>query len=151
MFIIIMIIILAVGFGLQYIFGMFQIKNFTKHYTELRRNGKVAIGRKPAIFQSGTLVLLQINKKKEIEEARYMQGVTVFSRVKKLKGLEGLRIDKIIIEDVKSHNRLLRNAIMDAKRTYNIIQGGGEVEKIPSPFMKAATKVNQMFSKKEAK
>lgn len=149
MFVIVMIIILAVGFGMQYIFGMFQMKNFTKHYTELRRKGKVAIGRKPSIFQAGTLVLLQINSKKEIEEARYMQGVTVFSRVKDLKGVEGLKIDRIMLDDIKSKNKLLRNAIMDAKKTFNIIQSGGEVEKVPSPFMKAANKVNKMFSKKE--
>lgn len=151
MFVVILIVILAVGFGLQYVFGMFQIKNFTKHYGELRKKGKVAIGRKPAIFQSGTLVLLQINKNKVIEDARYMQGVTIFSRVKNLKGLEGMKIDKILIDDIKSHNKLLRNAIMDAKRTFNIIQGGGQVEKIQSPFMKAANNINNMFKKKEAK
>lgn len=151
MFVVVMIIILAVGFGMQYVFGMFQMKNFTKHYTELRRKGKVAVGRKPAILQSGTLVLLQINNKKEIEDARYMQGVTVFSRVRNLNGVEGLKIDRIVLEDIQQHNKLLRNAILDAKRTYNIIQSGGEVERIPSPFMKAANRINKLFSKKEVR
>ena len=73
---------LAVGFVIQYLLGLLQIKNFTKHYTIMRENGRVAIGRRPAILKAGTLVLLQINNRNEIEEARYMQGVTVFSKFK---------------------------------------------------------------------
>lgn len=151
MFIIMLIIILAVGFGVQYLLGMIQIKHFTKNYTDLRSKGRVVIGRKPTIFQSGTLVLLQIDKKEKIEEARYMQGVTVFSKIKTLSGLEGKRIDKLENADLNKHNKLLRNAILDAKRTFNIVQSGGQVEKIPSPMMQAVKKVNSMFANKGGK
>ena len=145
MFFIILIVILAVGFIIQYLLGLLQIKNFTKHYTELRENGRVAIGRRPAIFKSGTLVLLQINNRNEIEEARYMQGVTVFSKFKKLKGLEGYKIQKLRDTDLKKYNKLLIKAILDAHHTFNVIQSGGEIEKIPSPMMKAVKKINGMF------
>lgn len=147
MFFIILIVILAVGFIIQYLLGLLQIKNFTKHYTELRENGRVAIGRRPAIFKSGTLVLLQINNRNEIEEARYMQGVTVFSKFKKLKGLEGYKIQKLRDTDLKKYNKLLIKAILDAQHTFNVIQSGGEIEKIPSPMMKAVKKINGMFKK----
>lgn len=151
MFIIMLIIILAVGFAVQYFLGMIQIKNFTKNYTELRRNGKVVIGRKPSVFQSGTLVLMQIDHRNKIEEARYMQGVTVFSKVKKLNGLTGKRVDKLETADLKKFNKLLKNAILDGKRTFNIIQVGGEVEKVPSPMMKAVNRVNSMFNNEGGK
>lgn len=107
MFFIMLIIILAVGFIVQYLFGFVQIKHFTKHYTELRENSRVAIGRRPAIIRSGTLVLFQLNNKNEIEEARYMQGVTVFSRFKQLKGLEGKKMNKLKEEDFTDYNKLL--------------------------------------------
>ncbi|WP_411842796.1 transcriptional regulator GutM [Salinicoccus sp. HZC-1] len=151
MFIIMLIIILAIGFGVQYFLGMIQIKHFTKNYTDLRSKGKVVIGRKPTILQSGTLVLLQIDNKNRVEEARYMQGVTVFSKIKTLSGLEGKRVDKLENDDLTKHNRLLRNAILDAKRTFNIVQSGGEVEKIPSPMMQAVNRVNRMFTNKGGK
>jgi len=151
MFIIMLIIILAVGFAVQYFLGMIQIKNFTKNYTELRQNGKVVIGRKPSIFQSGTLILMQIDHRNKIEEVRYMQGVTVFSKVKELNGLAGKRVDKLETKDLTKFNRLLKNAILDGKRTFNIIQSGGEVEKIPSPMMKAVNRVNSMFNNKGGK
>jgi|SRR5699024_10321883 len=145
MFLIMLIIILAVGFGVQYFLGMIQIKHFTKNYTDLRSKGRVVIGRKPTIFQSGTLVLLQIDEKDRVEEARYMQGVTVFSKIKILNGLEGKKVGKLELTDLTRYNKLLKNAILDAKRTFNIIQSGGEVEKIPSPMMKAVKRVNSMF------
>lgn len=151
MFFIILIIMLAVGFVIQYLLGLLQIKNFTKHYTSMRENGRVAIGRRPAIFKAGTLVLLQINNRNEIEEARYMQGVTVFSKFKKLKGLDGYKINKLRDTDLKKYNKLLIKAILDAQHTFNVIQSGGEIEKIPSPMMKAVKKINEMFKKEGSK
>lgn len=148
MFIIMLIIILAVGFGVQYLLGMVQIKHFTKNYTDLRSKGRVVIGRKPAIFQSGTLVLMQVDKNDRIGETRYMQGVTVFSKIKTFSGLEGKRIDKLENADLTKYNKLLRKAILDAKRTFNIVQSGGEVERIPSPMMQAVKRVNSMFTNK---
>ena len=145
MFFIILIIMLAVGFVIQYLLGLLQIKNFTKHYTNMREKGRVAIGRRPAILKAGTLVLLQINNRNEIEEARYMQGVTVFSKFKKLKGLDGYKINKLRDTDLKKYNKLLIKAILDAQHTFNVIQSGGEIEKIPSPMMKAVKKINRMF------
>ena len=151
MFFIILIIMLAVGFVIQYLLGLLQIKNFTKHYTIMRENGRVAIGRRPAILKAGTLVLLQINNRNEIEEARYMQGVTVFSKFKKLKGLDGYKINKLRDTDLKKYNKLLIKAILDAQHTFNVIQSGGEIEKIPSPMMKAVKKINRMFKKEGSK
>ena len=61
MFFVVLILIVAIGFVLQYFLGLLQIKHFTKNYTDLRSKGRVAIGRRPSIFKSGTLILLQIN------------------------------------------------------------------------------------------
>lgn len=148
MFFIMLIIMLAVGFGVQYLLGILQIKNFNKNYMELRNNGRVAIGRKPSIFKSGTLVLLQLNGKNEIEEARYMQGVTVFAKFKNLKGLEGHKITKIKDKDLSNYNKLLVKAILDAQHTFNIIQSGGEIKSIPSPLVRSMEKINGLFKKK---
>ncbi|RIP34864.1 transcriptional regulator [Staphylococcus gallinarum] len=145
MFILLLIILAAIGFVIQHLLGWIQIKNFTKNYIELRRQGKVAIGRRPSVFKSGTLVLLQINGRNEIEEARYMQGVTVFSKFKQLEGLKGLKINKITDYEIKKYNKLLIKAILDAQHTFTVVNNGGEIEKIPSPIMKAVKKVNKLI------
>ncbi|MGK0555362.1 transcriptional regulator GutM [Macrococcus capreoli] len=148
MFFIILIVMLAIGFGVQYVLGIFQIKNFNKNYIEMRENGRVSIGRRPSIFKSGTLVLIQINGKNEIEEMRYMQGVTVFAKFKKLKGLEGKKINQIKFQDLSHYNKLLTKAILDAQHTFNVIQSGGEIKSIPSPLMRVVNNVNSLVKKR---
>ncbi|MBU0438928.1 transcriptional regulator [Staphylococcus succinus] len=145
MFFILLIVLAAIGFVVQHLLGWLQIKNFTKNYTELRYKGKVAIGRRPSVFKSGTLVLLQLNGKNEIEDARYMQGVTVFSKFKPIEGLENLKLNKITGKDLTNFNKLLVKAILDAQHTLKVVESGGEIEKIPSPMMKAVKKVNNIF------
>lgn len=89
-------------------------------------------------------MLFQLNRKNEVEEARYMQGVTVFSKFRKLEGLEGFKLNKVTDKDLKKYNKLLVKAILDAQHTLNIIDKGGEIEKIPSPLVKAVKKVNKL-------
>ena len=74
-----------------------------------------------------------------------MQGVTVFTKFRKLKGLDGLKLNKITDSDLKNYNKLLVKAILDAQHTLNVIESGGEIEKIPSPLMKVVKKVNRLF------
>ncbi len=148
MLFIILIIMLAVGFGIQYFLGLLQIKHFTKHYTALRKKGRVAIGRRPSVFQSGTIVLIQINGKNVIEEVRYIQGVTVFAKFKQLSGLEGIKIDRLTADDVAGYNKLLVRAILDARHTFNVIQSGGDIPMMPSPLKRVVNSVNSMFKKR---
>lgn len=48
---------------LQVVLGMKQIKHFNQTYQELRRKGKVAIGRRAGKVKAGTIVLFAVNKK----------------------------------------------------------------------------------------
>ncbi|NFS16227.1 transcriptional regulator [Clostridium botulinum] len=103
---------------LNFIFGLIQIKDFNKNYIELRRLGKVAIGRKKGMINSGTIVLIRIQNDGLIIESRKMQGVTVAARVKQFKGLENMYIDKIEENDLKEFNKPLKRAILDAIKNY---------------------------------
>ena len=47
--------------------------------------------------------------------------------------------------DLTQYNKLLVKAILDAQHTFNVIESGGEIEKIPSPLMKVVKKVNNIF------
>lgn len=104
---------------LNFTFGLLQIKNFNKNYIELRKLGKVAIGRKKGRISSGTIVLIRINNDGLIEESRMMQGVTVAARVKKFTGLENKYISQLKENDLKNFNKPLKKAILDAIKNYN--------------------------------
>lgn len=122
-------IILLIGSAwlLQSFLGFFQIKNFNKHFSQLRRKGRVAIGRKKGFFRAGTVILIAINKSNQILEAKKMQGVTVFSRVKPLRGLDGKNLLKLTMQDLHIYDKLTVAAIQDAAANVKIISKGGEV------------------------
>jgi len=116
------VFLMIIGIGvwiLNFILGLLQIKDFNKNYIELRKLGKVAIGRKKGRISSGTIVLLRIENDGLIVEARKMQGVTVSARVKSFNGLEDKYIDKLTESDLKKFNKPLKKAILDAVKNYN--------------------------------
>ncbi|SDL99683.1 transcriptional regulator GutM [Paenibacillus jilunlii] len=78
-----LIITAALAWLLQGMPGPLQIRNFNKKYTELRKLGRVAIGKKTGKIKAGTVVMFAIDSNARILQAAQMQGVTVFSRVQR--------------------------------------------------------------------
>lgn len=113
---------------IQSVFGFMQIKHFNRKYAELRSLGRVAIGKRTGMFRAGTVVMFAIDKQNTILRAAKMQGVTVFSRVKDLKGFEGKNLLKISEKDFKKVNKLTQFAIEDALKSYDVISKGGELK-----------------------
>ncbi len=113
---------------IQSVFGFMQIKHFNRKYAELRSLGRVAIGKRTGMFRAGTVVMFAIDKQNTILRAAKMQGVTVFSRVKDLKGFEGKNLLKISEKDYKKVNKLTQFAIEDALKSYEVISKGGELK-----------------------
>lgn len=79
-------------------------------------------------FRAGTVVMLAIDSHGNILKAAKMQGVTVFSRVRSLKGLEGKPLPKLEEEDLAGFDKLTKGAIRDAISSYKIISNGGELK-----------------------
>lgn len=116
------VFLMIIGIGvwiINFVLGLLQIKDFNKNYIELRKLGKVAIGRKKGLISSGTIVLIRIQNDGLIVESRKMQGVTVSARVKSFNGLEDKYIDRLTENDLKKFNKPLKKAILDAVKNYN--------------------------------
>ncbi|MEJ9227844.1 transcriptional regulator GutM [Priestia aryabhattai] len=122
------IILIGLSWLFQSVLGFFQIKHFNKKYAEMRKLGRVAIGRKTARFRAGTVIMFAIDQKNNILKASKMQGLTVFTRVRKLKGFEGKNLLRLAEEDFKRVDKLTRLAIEDALNSYHIIIKGGELK-----------------------
>ncbi|MBS4207329.1 transcriptional regulator GutM [Bacillus sp. FJAT-50079] len=123
-----LIILVGIAWLVQSILGFLQIRHFNKKYAEMRSMGRVAIGKRTGKLRAGTVVMFCIDKRNKILKAAKMQGVTVFSRVRDLKGFEGKYLLKISEEDFKGVDQLTRLAIADALRSYDIISKGGELK-----------------------
>ena len=145
----IVMLFMAAAFMIQLALGYFQIRNFTKTYIELRRKGKVAIGRRPGKFRAGTIVLFAVNNKGDILDAKKMQGVTVFAKFKKLKGFENKNILSINDNDLNNFNKLVRIAVKDAINNYKVIMNGGEIPERLSIYRRIITKAESLLMAKK--
>lgn len=143
--------VFAVGaFVFQTILGFFQIKHFNKVYQELRRKGKVAIGRRSGKFRAGTIVFFAINENAKILDARLMQGVTVMSKFKSKEQYIGQDIHFIDHYHplVQKENKLTRLAMENAREIYLRVEIGNYVEEKPnSPLQNVSMSLNIMKHK----
>lgn len=76
--------VVIVAYILQIIFGLKQLKHFNTTYSELRKKGRVAIGRRSGKIKAGTIVMFAVDRKGMILDAKRMQGVTVVARFKSM-------------------------------------------------------------------
>lgn len=142
-------IFIAGAFLVQMGLGFLQIKHFSKAYGELRRMGKVAIGKKPGKVRSGTIVLFAVSKSGRILKAKKMQGVTVMATFKDLRGFEDKNIRHLTDEDMAHCNKLLKAAIQDAVSNYKIIMSGGVIPEKNSLFRNMMMKAERMVAVKK--
>lgn len=144
-FVTVFIIFAVSAYAFQILLGFQQIKHFNKNYQELRRKGKVAIGRRPGKVRSGTIVMFAIKDEGEILDARMMQGVTVLSKFKQLDDYVGQDIHYIDKYHplVQKENKLTQYAMENAREIYlRVAVGDYTEEPAPSPFKQLAFNLN---------
>lgn len=128
---------------LQTLLGSTQVKNFNKHYIELRKNGRVSIGRSKGMFRSGVVLLMSIDNKRMIQTARKMQGLTIFARFRDYSLLEGQDLLHIDPEVYKKMDRFTKQAFDEAVDVYKKVGKGEEIPASKSPFGKLISGFNK--------
>ncbi len=106
------------AWSLNYFFGYMQIKNFNKEFIDLRRKGKVAVGRKKGSFASGSIVMFLITDEGDILEGKLLYGTSVLARVKDFNKFNNRTLISIKSEELKGIKRPLKKSILDAKKNY---------------------------------
>ena len=88
----------------------------------------------------------------DILEGSCMQGVTVFARVRPLKGFEGMDVGAIRKEDCQRMHlpAPLTKAVLEASSNYRILMSGGELMEEPAPLTKAASTLRRLLPHAEA-
>jgi DNA-binding transcriptional regulator of glucitol operon len=111
---------LVSAFLLQGALGFLQIKNFSRNFSVLRKQGRVLIGKNPKRFNSGSLMLISIDESGLIKEARIMKGVTIFAKFKSLSMLSGkyLQVVAADYDELHHFDRLTRQCLLNAYRNY---------------------------------
>lgn len=131
-------IIVIFAYVVQIILGMKQLKHFNKVYAELRKKGRVAIGRRSGKIKSGTIVMFAIDKEGLVLDARKMQGVTVAAHFKQMPNFIGQDIHYFDTYNplVRNENKLVQIAIEDARELFLRMEAGSyqDVSKYGSAF-----------------
>ncbi len=132
-----MLLFLA-AFMLQYLFTFIQMKDFNRHYSTLRKMGRVAIGKVKGVLRAGAIVMFAIDQQGTILAGRSMQGVTVLARCKMLEGFEGKNVATLTEDDCRQLrlSKSLTRGVLEASSNYNILMAGGEIPEPPSPVEK---------------
>jgi len=134
------------AFLLQAFFGFKQIKHLGNEYSKMRKDGRVAIGRKPGKVVSGTIVMFSLDKEGDIQYGRMLQGTTIVARFKDFNQLNNLNIGKVTLDtpEIKKEIKITRKAIMDAVNNYLLVVDGKEIPKKEAPLNRLFNKVKNI-------
>lgn len=138
----------------QIFLGMKQIKHFNEIYQALRRQGKVAIGRRAGKIKAGTLVLFAVDEQGKILAAQKMQGVTVLAKFHAMPAFVGQDIHYLDQYHplVRAENKLVCQAIENAREIYlRVAVGNYQEDKPLSPFMGVSVQLQIWKTKIENK
>lgn len=110
----------------QLLLGLRQLKHFNAVYASLRRQGRVAIGRRAGKIRAGTIVMFALDQSGKVLDARQMQGVTVAARFKPMPAYIGQDIHYFDRYNplIRRENKLLRLAIEDAREVFLRVETG---------------------------
>ncbi len=117
-----MILLAAAMWVLQLLLGLWQFRRFNAHVKEVRRWGRVAIGKAKGGFRSGAVVLICIDDKCRITHSEIMQGRTVFAKFVPIGNLTGKFLYEIKAEDCEGLGRQVTAAVLSARQDYENYQ-----------------------------
>lgn len=139
---------LGIAYVLQFLLTMIQMKDFNLNFRDLRKMGRVAIGKKKGGFVAGSIVMFAIDDEGIILKGMYLSGVTVLARFKEINDFNGVDISTITEEQVKSYSKQVQKAILDASSNYITITNCGEIEEEKSPLQKLSGSIQKVVTQK---
>lgn len=142
------LISLGIAYVLQFLLTMIQMKDFNLNFRDLRKMGRVAIGKKKGGFVAGSIVMFAIDDEGIILKGMYLSGVTVLARFKEINDFNGVDISTITEEQVKSYSKQVQKAILDASSNYITITNCGEIEEEKSPLQKLSGSIQKVVTQK---
>ena len=111
---------------LQLVLSILQFRRFAAHVKEMRREGRVAIGKAKGRFVAGAIVLFVIDPACNIVRGEIMKGVTVFAGFRSFDDFTGKNLLDLDEESVAGYDRQTRRAVLGARDEYIIYQEQGE-------------------------
>ncbi len=138
-----LLIALGVAYLAQVGFSILQMQDFSRSYGALRRQGKVAIGKRKNALSAGAIALFLIDKEGIVRAAKGISGITILARFKDIQGFEGLHISKIEEGPMKRLPKGLRLAALNARDNWLTVQLGQVPEDPPGPLTRLISRFHR--------
>ena len=117
-----LVFLAAAAWTLQALFSLFQYRTFQSRFNSLSGNYNIGIGQWRNKFGFGAIVIVCADEQGIIEKVEFMQGLTVFSRFRSIKGYIGKSIyNELQFEGL---NDILTNAFKAALLNTKKVMGG---------------------------
>lgn len=104
-----LVTLIIISFMIQLFLTYFQIKDYNKNFNEMRKYGRVGMGRIKSRLSKGVIALISVSEG-YVKDCRIMRGFSVFSRFEKYSEFINLKINelekqlKINVEYKKDNN-----------------------------------------------
>lgn len=134
----------------QLILGLRQAKHFAAVFSELRRRGRVSIGKHKGLLSAGALVMFLLDDDGAIVEGRRMTGVTVLARFRPLTDFDGEQIATLTLGRERRYSAGMRSAVHNARDNYLIITSGGVAAEPPTAIARYASVARSVFKRRDA-
>ncbi|MDR1851138.1 MAG: transcriptional regulator GutM [Propionibacteriaceae bacterium] len=128
----------AVLYGVNMVLGLHQAKHYTRAFTDLKRRGRVAIGKHKGLIGSGAIVMFLLDDADRVVEGKKICGVTVFSRFRAFDVLDGQPIAGA--EPTRHLPKVLGKAVENAKANYAVAHSGGRPVDPPTAIGRTMSK-----------
>lgn len=142
------LISLGIAYVVQFLLTMMQMKDFNLNFRDLRRIGRVVIGKKKGGFVAGSIVMFAIDDNGVILKGMCLSGVTVLARFKEFNNLDGVNIATITERQVKSYSKQVQKSILNACSNYVTITSGGNIEEPKNLFEKVSGSMQKVVTQK---
>lgn len=142
------IIAFGLAYVIQFLLTMIQMKDFNLNFRNLRRMGRVAIGKKKGGFVAGSIAMFAIDDRGIILKGMCLSGVTVLARFREFNELNGINIASITESQVKNYSKQIQKSILDASSNYITITDGGTIEDAKSPIQNLTSSIQKVVTQK---
>lgn len=144
----ILIISLGVAWTVQSVLSLQQMKRFSTLFVDMRKRGKVCMGKFSGGIVQGAIVLFLLDDDGRIITGQRLNGVSVIARFKPFELYNGQYMGDIDTSLARQRGKSLVKALNNACENYRIISLGGEAPQPPSALGRTIDGVSSKFRRK---
>lgn len=128
------IICLGAAWIVQSILSFRQMQTFSKEFVDMRKQGRVSLGKFQGGVVSGAIVMFSLDDEGRIRYGKRLHGVTVAARFREYPTFDGQLIAEIDPNMAKFDGRGVVKAVRNAKENYIAVTAGRDAIEPSTPL-----------------